>query len=289
MATDSSFPDLALLAEKRLYDPHRFLGLHEKEGKQVIRIWRPGADRIYLEVKGKIEEAAKADEKGLFEYIPPEKIGFADYRIYHQNGLLAHDPYAFFPGIGEIDTFLFNKGCHYELYSMLGANIKRVQGIEGVQFAVWAPNARSVYLTSDFNYWDGRLYPMRSMGGSGVWELFVPGIGEGEKYKFEIHTKEGYAGSKRPVAFYSEMRPRTASIVANVESHQWMDRTWMDKRLRQPLHGPMNVYEVHLGSWRNYGKEFPNYREIAADLAKYCKEMGFTHVELLPDHGTSSG
>ncbi len=283
MAADSTFPDLTLLTEFRLYDPHRFLGLHEKEGKQAIRIWRPGAERIHLEVMGKIEETRRVDEKGLFEFVPTERIGFADYRIYHQNGLLAHDPYAFFPAIGEIDTFLFNKGCHYDLYSMLGANIKTVQGIEGVQFAVWAPNASSVYLTADFNHWDGRVYPMRSLGVSGVWEIFIPEIREGEKYKFEIHTLEGYVRVKAdPVSFYSELRPKTASVVANIHSYQWNDRPWMEKRLRQPLYGPMNVYEMHLGSWRYYGKEFPNYREIAVDLAQYCKEMGFSHVELLP-------
>src|SRR5579872_321702 len=238
-AADSTFPDLNLLSEYRLYDPHRFLGLHEKEGKQAIRIWRPGAERIHLEVKGKIFEAQKVDERGLFEFVPLERISFADYRIYHQNGLLAHDPYAFLPGIGEIDTFLFNKGCHYELYSMLGANIKRVQGVEGVQFAVWAPNGRSVYLTADFNHWDGRIYPMRSLGSSGVWELFVPGIGEGEKYKYEIHTREGYVRAKAdPVAFYSEMRPKTASVVANTQSFEWKDQAWMEKRMRQPLSGP---------------------------------------------------
>jgi len=268
-------PELALLAEGRHSDPHHFLGLHETVTGQVIRLWRPGAEKIYLEVLGQVVEAEKVSSLGLFEYIPACLIGANDYRIYHQSGLLAGDPYAHLPLLGELDAFLFNKGCHYTLYSVLGANVKET----GTQFAVWAPNARSVYLVGDFNHWDGRLCPMRSMGVSGIWALLVPGIGQGEKYKFELHTQEGYVRIKAdPMAFYSELRPLTASVVFDVNAYPWGDGGWQKKDLA----GPMNVYEVHLGSWRNYGTEFPNYREIAVDLAKYCKEMAFTHVELLP-------
>lgn len=271
--------DLALLAEGRHYDPHHFLGLHDTPGGQVIRLWRPGGEKIFLEVQGEMVEAVKIGDKGLFEYVPTSRISCQDYRVYHLSGLLAQDPYAFLPTIGETDTFLFNKGCHYELYSVLGAHIKTVQGVLGTQFALWAPNARSVALVADFNHWDGRMCPMRSMGVSGIWELFVPGIGAGEKYKFEIHTKEGYLRVKSdPMAFFSELRPLTASVVFDVNGYSWQDRGWRKKT----IHEPMNIYEVHLGSWKNYGREFPNYREIAIDLAKYCKEMGYTHVELLP-------
>ncbi len=281
--TSSGSPDLALLVENRHYDPHHFLGLHDTPTGQVIRLWRPGGEKIYLEVKGKIVEAERVGDKGLFEYVPAERpaerIRPGDYRVYHLSGLLAHDPYAFLPLIGETDTFLFNKGCHYELYSVLGANIRKMDGVVGVQFALWAPNARSVCLVADFNHWDGRMCPMRSMGVSGIWELFVPGAGQGEKYKFEIHTREGYLRVKSdPMAFFSELRPLTASVVFDVNSYQWNDAGWKKKSVNEP----MNIYEVHLGSWRNYGSEFPNYREIAVDLAKYCKEMGYTHVELLP-------
>lgn len=286
MAT-GGFSDTQLLAEGRHHNPHAFLGLHETPQGQVIRLWRPRveqvAERIHLEVLGEIAEAARVDERGLFAYSPKRKIGFSDYRVYQQNGLLAHDPYAFWPGIGEMDAFLFNKGCHYELYAMLGANVKRLQGVQGVQFAVWAPNARGVSLVADFNRWDGRLCPMRSMGASGVWELFVPGLKEGEKYKFEIQAREGYVRIKSdPVAFYSELRPKTASVVFDVNAFAWNDAVWMAERARQSLNRPMNIYEVHLGSWRYFGTEFPNYRQIAAELAAYCKEMGFSHVELLP-------
>lgn len=262
-------PDLLLLAEGRHYDPHRFLGLHNG----VIRLWRPGADKIYLEVLGQIVEAAKVDDLGLFEYICQKPIGPHDYRVYFPSGLLAHDPYSQLPTIGEMDAFFFNKGCHYGLYNILGANVKN----GGTQFAVWAPNAVGISLIADFNHWDGRLCPMRSMGASGIWELFIPGVGQGEKYKFEIRTREGLLRIKSdPVGFFSELRPLTASVVYDINAYPWRD--WK----KPALNGPINIYEVHLGSWKWYGKEFPNYREIAVDLAKYCKEMGFTHVELMP-------
>ncbi|PIS03225.1 MAG: 1,4-alpha-glucan branching enzyme [Chlamydiae bacterium CG10_big_fil_rev_8_21_14_0_10_42_34] len=268
-------PDLALLAEGRHHNPHHFLGLHETPNGQVIRLWRPGAKEIYLEVLGQIVQATQVASVGLFEYALSTKIQPNDYRIYHLKGMLAHDPYASLPTFGEMDAFLFNKGCHYKLYTVLGSNVKET----GTQFAVWAPSARSVSLVGDFNDWDGRICPMRSMGASGVWEIFIPGLAQGERYKFEIRTREGFLRIKSdPMAFYSELRPKTASVTYNVDDYQWKDANWKKGALNQP----MNVYEVHLGSWRQYGTEFPNYRQIAVDLAKYCKEMGFTHVELLP-------
>ncbi|MBS0625838.1 MAG: 1,4-alpha-glucan branching protein GlgB [Verrucomicrobia bacterium] len=273
--------DVELLSEGRHYDPHRFLGLHEVEQGQVIRLWRPGATDVYLEVLGSIVTAQKTNDRGLFEYFPQQKIKGTDYKIYHQNGQLHCDPYVFWPQVGETDRFLFNKGCHYELFETIGAQIKRVDGVEGTAFSVWAPNARSVSLVADFNYFDGRMSPMRSLGASGLWELFVPGIAQGEKYKFEVRTREGHLRIKSdPMAFFSELRPKTASVVWNVHAHEWKDREWMAKK--GGLSRPMNIYEVHLGSWKNYGTEFPNYRQLAIDLAAYCKEMGFSHVELLP-------
>ncbi len=271
----SSSPELTLLIEGRSYNPHHFLGLHNVAGGQVIRLWRPGAEKIHLEVKGCVVNANKVHDAGLFEFRPEERITGQDYRVYHPSGLLAYDPYAQLPLIGEMDLFLFNQGCHYGLYSVLGANLK--QG--GVQFAIWAPNATGVSLIADFNHWNGRLCPMRSMGVSGIWELFIPGLVQGEKYKFEIRTKEGYLRVKSdPVAFFSELRPLTASVVYDVNAYPWGDGKWK----KPSLTGPINIYEVHLGSWKDYGKEFPNYRELAIDLAKYCKQMGFTHVELMP-------
>lgn len=283
MEKGSAPSDISMLSEVRHADPHRFLGLHDR----VIRLWRPGAKEIHVEILGKVVQAKQISDKGVFEIKVPKKIGPHEYRVFHESGLLANDPYAFWPTLGEMDLFLFNKGCHYELYHMLGSTIKVHQGVKGVQFAVWAPNAQAVSLVADFNHWDGRVCPMRSMGSSGVWELFVPGIGEWEKYKYEIHTKEGYLRVKSdPVGFYSEMRPNNASVVYDLDQYAWKDQAWMEKRSQRTLDRPMNIYEVHLGSWRNYGKNpwgaFPGYRQLAADLAKYCKQMGFTHVELMP-------
>lgn len=271
--------DLKLLSNCSHFDPHRFLGLHNQE----IRLWRPGASAIYLEVLGQTREARKLSEEGLFVYSLEKKIGPLDYRIYHQSGKLCFDPYVFLPTIGELDLFLFNKGCHYELYKFLGANIKTFDGVEGTSFAVWAPNAKRVSLVADFNHFDGRLSPMRSLGASGIWELFVPGISQGEKYKFEILTKTDQLLIKSdPVAFYSEMRPNTASVVADLNAYSWKDDGWIKHRKHLPLDRPFNVYEVHLGSWKKESHHFPGYRQIADELGAYCKRMGFTHVELLP-------
>ncbi|MDE3045733.1 MAG: 1,4-alpha-glucan branching protein GlgB [Verrucomicrobiota bacterium] len=273
----------AALLEQREHNPHHFLGLHETVSGQVIRLWRPGASEVHLEVKGQIVGAKPIDEHGLFAFEPSEKIKRTDYRIYHTDGSLGHDPYAFWPLVGEMDAYLFNAGCHYQLYRVLGANFREAEGVEGVHFAVWAPNARSVSLVADFNHWDGRISPMRCMGASGIWELFIPGLKEGTKYKFEVRSKDGMLRIKSdPHAFFSELRPQTASVVSQVYTHAWKDAEWMEDRKKESLNRPMNVYEMHLGSWRNYGTEFASFRKIAVDLAEYCEEMGFTHVELLP-------
>ncbi len=266
------------------HQPHAFLGLHDTPEGQAIRLWRPGASEIHLEVLGSMVEAKCVDARGLFVYVPSTKILSSQYRIYHRSGLLAHDPYVFWPQVGETDCFLFNKGCHYELFRVLGAQLREVDSVRGVSFAVWAPNAKGVSLVADCNHFDGRALPMRSLGSSGIWELFVPGLAAGEKYKFEVRSQFDYLRVKSdPFAFCCELRPQTASIVADVFSYPWRDEDWMRKRRERPaLKRPMNVYEVHLGSWKHYGREFPSYGELAMDLAAYCRTMGFSHVELLP-------
>jgi len=267
------------------FDPHAILGVHENsDGTTVVRLWRPGARSILVEVLGNRIDANKIDDAGLFEVELPRGIGPLDYRIYHNNGLLAFDPYAFWPTIGETDTFLFNKGAHYKIYEVLGAHVVDHQGCAGTKFAVWAPNARQVALVGDFNHWDGRVNPMRSMGTSGIWELFVPGLQSGEKYKFEIRTPEGHIKIKTdPYGNQFELRPNNASVVTTWKNHQWKDKKWIDERVkRQQPAAPLNIYEVHLGSWRKQGGQFMNYRELAHELAGYCNEMGFTHIELLP-------
>ncbi len=266
-------------------DPHRFFGLQPKgPHSKLIRIWRPGASYVHLEVFGKDVEAKRSSPEGLFEYEVPANATFADYRIYHQNGMLAHDPYAFLPTFGEMDAHLFNRGVHYKLYEVMGGRLCVHQGIEGAKFAIWAPEAQGVSLVGDFNYWDGRVNPMRVMGSSGVWELFIPGLKQGEKYKFEIRTRQGHIRLKSdPYALGFELRPKTAAVLCDVDHYPWGDQEWMQERGRRHRDSfPMTIYEVHLGSWKKHGWRFYGYRELAVELAKYCKEMGFTHVELLP-------
>lgn len=270
------------------HDPHALLGIHPIEGfpnsGKVIRLWRPGAPTILLEVFGEIVHAHRVGNTALFEYEVSDSTKPTDYRVYHQNGLLAHDPYAFLPTFGEVDQHLFANGVHYKLYQHMGGRLSKHQGVLGAKFTVWAPNAKAVALVGDFNHWDGRVNPMRSLGFSGVWELFVPGLEEGMKYKFEITTASGTIKLKAdPYALSSQLRPATASVLSRTDHFAWHDQTWMDQR-RNEAHKPkpLNIYEVHLGSWRRHGNEFLNYRELAHALTDYCLEMGYTHIELMP-------
>lgn len=265
------------------YDPHQFLGLHiDPSGHQVIRIWRPGARQLFLEVHGETVEAQVVHESGLFEYSLNGPTTFQDYRVFQHNGLLAHDPYTLLPTFGEIDQYLFNRGVHYDLHRIMGGRLAVQQGIKGVRFTVWAPSARAVSLVSDFNHWDGRVNPMRSLGNCGVWELFVPGLEEGCKYKFEIRTPTGQLLLKSdPYALWHEVRPKTASMIYDVERYEWQDQDWMMKRSNREAQ-PLNIYEIHLGSWRRDHGQFLNYRTLAHQLAEYCTELGYTHIELMP-------
>lgn len=283
---DGSFYDnLLKVIYSDHHDPHTILGLHEfTNGRKVIRLWRPGAKELFLEVFGESVQATKVHDAGIFEYVVPSDTMANDYRVYHQSGILVHDPYAFLPTIGEVDLYLFGKGVHYQLYRILGGRLATQQGVKGVKFAVWAPAARRVSLVADFNFWDGRVNPMRSLGQSGIWEIFVPGLKEGEKYKFEIKTQTGEVFLKTdPLGLSAEVRPLTASVVADIERFEWDDSDWIARRTKakgEPQ--PLTIYEVHLGSWKRKEGAMMNYRELAQELAKYCKEMGFTHVELLP-------
>jgi 1,4-alpha-glucan branching enzyme len=266
------------------HDPHAVLGLHQGvDGSCVIRLWRPGAKEIFLQVKGNVVQAQRIGEDGLFEYRSSIDLSCLDYQVYHPSGLLSFDPYAFAPTFGEMDAYLFSKGRHYRLYDVLGAKLHHENGSCGVKFSVWAPNAQSVFLVGDFNHWDGRVNPLRSLGSSGVWELYVPGLSAGEKYKFEINTQQGYVRLKSdPMAFQTEYRPQTASIVCNLDEYVWNDRAWFEQQEKKTLDQPIVIYEVHLGSWKKKDGEFLNYRQIAHELSQYCIEMGFTHVELMP-------
>ena len=196
------------------------------------------------------------------------------------------DPYAFPPTLGELDLHLLAEGRHEHLYDRLGAHRRELDGVAGTAFAVWAPNARSLSVVGDFNGWDGRLNPMRSLGGSGVWELFVPGVEPGSRYKYELRERAGRLVLKAdPVAFAAERPPATASLTHDPR-HVWGDADWLERRrARRPLDEPLSIYEVHLGSWRRNpleGNRSLSYLELADELGAYAADLGFTHVELLP-------
>lgn len=277
--------DLQRIAYGDHHDPHSVLGLHPSaDNKKVIRLFRPGAQELFLEVFGNIVPATRIHDAGFFEYSIPQSANALDYRVYHQSGLLAQDPYSFWPTIGDLDLYLYGKGVHYKLYNAMGAHLTDQGGVAGISFVVWAPSAKRVSLVGDFNHWDGRVNPMRSMGGSGIWELFVPGLKEGAKYKFEIKTQTGKIILKSdPYGYSSELRPATASLAADLGKFEWEDSRWIENREKTKYDPkPLSIYELHLGSWRQRGGHFMNYRDIAVELVDYCKDMGFTHVELLP-------
>jgi 1,4-alpha-glucan branching enzyme len=269
-------------------DPHAILGAHETNGGVVVRALRPAAARVVVRPAG--VEAALKDPEGLWEAVLPGETLPLDYELEigypDGNTFTLKDPYSFLPTLGELDLHLAAEGRHEQLYERLGAHAREIDGVVGTAFAVWAPNARSVSVVGDFNSWDGRLHPMRSLGSSGIWELFVPGVGEGRLYKFEIHAPGGQLRVKAdPVAFASEVPPANASIVHRSQ-HEWYDADWLERRrASDPLREPVSIYEVHLGSWRRNpleGNRPLGYLELADQLADYVGDLGFTHVELLP-------
>ena len=275
------------MLESLFQNPHAYLGLHSIEKGSVIRLYHPFKEVVFLEVLGEKKRLKRKSLTPLFEYVFPGKLHKKDYFIFHENGLKALDPYAFLPTFTKEDEQLFGKGVHETIYEKMGGRLIEHEGVFGVKFVVWAPCAKYVCLIGDFNGWHEKIMPMRLMGASGVFELFVPGLKEREKYKFFIVTKEGKGLYKAdPYAFQGEMRPKTASIVTSVEAFAFSDYHWMAKRKkRQRLSQPINIYEVHLSSWKLENKNFLNYRVLAPYLATYCKKMGYTHVELMPVTG----
>lgn len=236
--------------------------------------------------------AEKLADAGFYEvFIAKRKTVFRyQLRVTRKNGELHQffDPYAFLPTLGDQDLYLFNEGNEHRLYEKLGAHLRTIDGVRGVSFAVWAPNAQRVSVVGNFNGWDGHYHPMRMLGASGVWELFVPGLGAGELYKFEIWDVRGHIRIKTdPFGTYFEAPPGNAAIVHDPHTHTWNDGEWMQRRAAQAgkLDQPMSIYEVHLGSWKRNtadGNRPLTYRELAPQLADYVKEMGFTHVEVMP-------
>ncbi len=272
-------------------DPHHVLGAHPAGSGVVVRAYRPDAEAVtVLPARGNPVELARVSPAGLFEGLLPRRKLPLRYRleVRYPGGaaFTLDDPYAFPPSLGELDLHLLSEGRHEELYERLGAHVRELDGVTGTSFAVWAPNARSVSVVGDFNGWDGRIHPMRSLGAAGVWEIFVPGVEQGSRYKYELRSRSGKLLLKAdPVAFAAERPPATASVVER-PAHRWADREWLEEhRLPSPFDGPLSIYEVHLGSWRRNpleGNRSLSYLELADELSAYVSELGFTHVELMP-------
>ncbi len=271
-------------------NPHHILGIHECIDDVFVNVYLPDAKVVKITdiTEGKTYSLISERYEGFYSIRLKDKKRF-EYRVKakfidgHEESYI--DPYIFEPVIDPIDISQYNEGLHYEIYEKLGSHPMEVDGVYGTLFAVWAPNAERVSVVGNFNNWDGRRYQMRKLDYSGIFEIFIPGDFEDEIYKYEIRSKSGEVFMKSdPYAFTSEIRPANASRVTKLD-YKWNDGQWMEKRDKKALaKAPVNIYEVHLGSWKrpDDGREFLNYREIARALSKYMKEMGYTHVELMP-------
>jgi len=291
----SPSPDLSHAIDRlvagRIGDPHALLGAHEVAGRLIIRAWVPGgAEAVSVLLPEQRVAATMLHPAGVWEAdcgratagaVPVYRLA-----VTWPSGDVEdrEDPYRFWPTLGELDLYLFGEGRHESLWKVLGAHPMTHQGTTGVAFAVWAPNAKSVRVVGEWNDWDGRRHPMRSLGNSGIWELFVPQAQPGQLYKYEMIDANDLLGSKAdPFASEAELPPGTASRIHRPE-FAWSDDEWLGRRAATDLlHAPFSIYEVHLGSWRRgAGGEELSYRDVAPLLAEYCRDMGFTHVEFLP-------
>ena len=273
--------ELARVVAGEHRSPHDVLGPHRGDTGWVVRVWRPGAEACALHSDLARLEMARVRDEGIFVAELAADPGAYQVEVTYPGGstAVADDPYRFWPTLGDVDLHLIGEGTHRRLWDALGAHARRHEGVDGTAFAVWAPAARSVSVVGDFNGWNGRAHQMRLLGSSGVWELFVPGAGPDDHYKFEVHGSDGRVSLKAdPLARAAELPPGAASIITTT-SHVWGDAAWIDHRLRDdPVRAPLMIYEVHLGSWR----PGLGYREIAPLLADHVIDLGFTHVELLP-------
>ncbi|MBP3808660.1 MAG: 1,4-alpha-glucan branching protein GlgB [Eubacterium sp.] len=282
--------EVEALTQARHDNPHHILGIHECIDDVFVNVYLPDAKVVKITdiTEGKTYSLTSERYDGFFSIRLKNRTEF-EYRVKakfldgHEETFI--DPYTFDPVIDPVDICDFNEGLHYNIYEKLGSHPMEVDGVMGTLFAVWAPNAERVSVVGNFNNWDGRRYQMRKLDYSGIFELFIPGDFEDEIYKYEIRAKSGDVFMKSdPYAVCSEIRPANASRVTKLD-YKWKDSEWMSKREKKNLASkPMNIYEVHLGSWKrpDDGREFLNYREIAKKLAKYMKDMGYTHVELMP-------
>lgn len=270
------------------------LGIHKDKGTKdvYIRTFQPNTNSVEVINNDGVSKGVmtKLDERGFYQInlgaIEPFQYKF---KITNDIGVvyIKEDIYRFPATLGDIDIYLLGEGNHLELYKKLGAHVVEVDGVKGVSFAVWAPNAKRVSVVGNFNNWDGRACVMRKHLSCGVWDVFVPSIGEGEVYKYEIKTQKNNILLKSdPIAFYSEKRPNTASVVCDIDKYKWTDDEWIKSReVNNNLSTPVSIYEVHLGSWRRsgtFGESYMTYREFADRLVPYVANMGYTHIEFLP-------
>ena len=288
--------ELNRVIEADHHDPFLVLGLHDVDKEHstaAIRTFQPHADSVMLVVGDEKSEMNRIKKEGVFE------IRISDYSdtkpylyqfeasYYGSLTRTFYDPYSFLPQLTEFDQHLFKMGTHYEFYEKMGAHCTEIENIPGTMFRVWAPTARRVSVIGDFNFWDGRVHQMRVIRDSGIWELFIPGIEQGEIYKFEIRSGASYVLEKAdPYQFHAEFRPKSASIVWDIGGYEWQDKNWLDNRKNNnPYENPLSIYEIHPGSWRRDPEDptrFLTFEELGDHLIPYLKEMNFTHVELMP-------
>ncbi len=283
--------ELKRLLELKHQDPHSILGVHPTAGGAIVRAWRPDAEQIFLIREGEPpREMTRRPEPGLFEIFVKEPLQGPAYQleVHYPGGnvVTIRQQYSFMPTLGDLDIHLWIEQKHERIWEKMGAHVREAEGVRGVSFALWAPNAAGVSVVGDFNGWDGRLNMMRMLGSSGVWELFIPDLAPGTLYKYEIRTRDGGFNIKAdPFASATECPPASASRVYQ-SNYTFNDEAWIAARgSRDSLRSPLSIYEVHLGSWRHVPEEGNrplNYRELAVQLADYVVDLGFTHVEFLP-------
>lgn len=279
-------------------DPHSVLGMHIVDDRVIVRVFNPHSRSVVVKNlhNGRLYPMERIDDRGFYQLAADTRDMFP-YTLVHTTteGVVytAYDPYSFLPTVSDYDTFLFGQGDHHRIYEKLGCHPREINGVRGASFAVWAPSAKRVSVVGSFNQWDGRIHQMRMLGSSGVWELFIPGVTPGDLYKYEIKTPSDELYIKAdPYAFHAEKPPQTASRIYDMDDYQWNDLEWMERRHREPVYDkPVNIYEVHLGSWQQEPDPDPDsetgfrglsYRQLAERLIPYAKEMGYTHLELLP-------
>ncbi|MEZ6108826.1 MAG: 1,4-alpha-glucan branching protein GlgB [Pirellulaceae bacterium] len=299
MRTQASLSSIGRLLAGESDDPFSLLGPHEIRSEQstamAVRAFLPKAERAWVLHAGHQTSSPmrRIHPAGIFEAICPCDASHEQFRYQLRidttdgSHMTQHDPYSFAPLLTDFDLYLLGEGRHLDLHHRLGAQPRTIDGVSGINFAVWAPNARTVSVIGDFNQWDGRQHPMRKHVPSGVWELFIPDLRPGVKYKFAVRQQHGGIVEKAdPFAFASEVPPRSASIVADLDAYQWQDSDWLERRRHWDyLHQPISIYEVHMGSWKidpNAEHGWKNYRDLAHEMVAYCNEMGFTHIELMP-------